>query len=108
MLNQRLALTALLAMAVIGAAAALADDFGLNWWTVDAGGQMWSIGGGFELSGTVGQPDAGAMTGGGFELTGGFWVSGVAGPAVCPGDTNCDGRVNFADIDPFVALLGSN
>ena len=25
----------------------------------------------------------------------------------CAGDTNCDGRVTFADIDPFVAALGS-
>ena len=22
-----------------------------------------------------------------------------------PGDANCDGRVNFGDIDPFVALI---
>jgi hypothetical protein len=105
MLNQRLALTALVALTVIGAAATLADDFDLNWWTVDGGGTMWSTGGGFELSGTIGQPDAGAMTGGGFELTGGFWVSGVAGPAICPGDMNCDGRVTFADIDRFVEAL---
>lgn len=27
-------------------------------------------------------------------------------PALCPGDTNCDGVVNFKDIDPFVAALG--
>jgi len=25
---------------------------------------------------------------------------------VCPGDVNCDGRVTFADIDPFVEALG--
>ena len=25
---------------------------------------------------------------------------------ICPGDTNCDGRVTFADIDPFVLALG--
>lgn len=27
-------------------------------------------------------------------------------PALCPGDTNCDGTVNFKDIDPFVTALG--
>lgn len=27
-------------------------------------------------------------------------------PAPCAGDTNCDGAVTFADIDPFVARLG--
>jgi formylglycine-generating enzyme required for sulfatase activity len=26
--------------------------------------------------------------------------------AACPGDTNCDGRVTFGDIDPFVEALG--
>lgn len=28
-------------------------------------------------------------------------------PGGCPGDVNCDGVVNFADIDPFVAALGA-
>ncbi len=28
------------------------------------------------------------------------------GPQLCPGDMNCDGRVTFADIDPFVEALG--
>jgi len=27
------------------------------------------------------------------------------GPTICHGDMNCDGRVTFADIDPFVAAL---
>jgi hypothetical protein len=27
-------------------------------------------------------------------------------PVVCPGDVNCDGVVNFFDIDPFVTVLG--
>lgn len=52
-----------------------AGDFGLDWWTVDGGGVMRATGGEFELSGTVGQPDAGVMAGGDFELTGGFWVA---------------------------------
>jgi hypothetical protein len=29
----------------------------------------------------------------------------VVAPALCPGDMNCDGRVTFADIDPFVEAL---
>jgi hypothetical protein len=28
------------------------------------------------------------------------------GPALCPGDTNCDGEITFADIDNFVEALG--
>ena len=33
-----------------------------------------------------------------------FWAVPPA-LAACPGDTNCDGRVTFADIDPFVEAL---
>jgi hypothetical protein len=51
-------------------------DFSIDWWTIDGGGDMWITGGNFELSGTIGQPDASTvvMTGGDFELTGGFWT----------------------------------
>ena len=86
----------------------LADDFTVAWWTYDAGGVISAAGGDYELSGTIGQPEAGVvMTGGGFELSGGFWMGVAAGPAICPGDTNCDGQVDFADINPFVdALVG--
>ena len=34
-----------------------------------------------------------------------FALYGVQGPQPCSGDTNCDGRVTFADIDPFVEAL---
>jgi hypothetical protein len=66
--------------------------YDLSWSTVDGGGR-YSAGGGYWLGGTVGQPDAGApMTGGSFELTGGFWnikgeypnAVGVAGASVRP------------------------
>ncbi len=40
--------------------------------TIDGGRVMRSLGGEFELSGTLGQPDAAVMEGGGFELKGGF------------------------------------
>ena len=49
----------------------------LSWWTVDGGGQMYSIGGGYQLGGTIGQPDAGVLTGGGYTLGGGFWRGGA-------------------------------
>ena len=39
-----------------------------------AGGGGTSTGGTYQVSGTIGQPDAsGAMTGGSYSLTGGFW-----------------------------------
>ncbi len=47
--------------------------YDLSWWTVDGGGYTFSSGGSYTLGGTVGQPDAGGMIGGGYTLIGGFW-----------------------------------
>lgn len=45
--------------------------------TIDGGGGI-SQGGGFKMSGTVGQADASLkVSGGGFQLSGGFWAEGV-------------------------------
>lgn len=49
-----------------------AQPFSLDWHTIDGGGGT-STGGVFTVSGTIGQPDAGAMSGGPFTLQGGFW-----------------------------------
>src|SRR3989304_4093527 len=76
-------------------AAAVAQQFEVSRFTIDGGGVMRSTGGDFELSGTIGQPDAGAMTGGDFTLNGGFWFEGV------PSDCNEDGVGNLFDYDPF-------
>ena len=95
----------LAALALLFAATALADEFSLDWYSIDGGGDMWGYGGDYEWSGTVGQPDAGVvMTGGGFELTGGFWA-GV--PPYAVGDLNCNGAVGFDDINPFVLYLSN-
>ena len=67
--------------------------------TIDGGGVMRSSGGDFELSGTIGQPDAGIMTGGGFQLTGGFWIESP------PTDCNDDGIVSLLDHETFTACL---
>ncbi len=51
----------------------LAQSYSIDWFTMDGGGGS-STGGVYSLSGTIGQPDAGApMTGGQYSLTGGFW-----------------------------------
>src|SRR5881396_96795 len=52
--------------------AALAQSYSIDWFTIDGGGGT-SAGGVYSVSGTIGQPDAGAMSGGNFSLTGGFW-----------------------------------
>jgi hypothetical protein len=52
----------------------LATPYAIDWWTVDGGGGT-STGGGYTVSGTIGQPDAGGpMTNGQYSVTGGFWV----------------------------------
>ena len=62
-----------LAALLVGSQALLGQNFTLDWYKV-AGGGGASTGGVYAVSGTVGQPDAsGAMTGGGYSLTGGFW-----------------------------------
>jgi hypothetical protein len=76
--------------------------FDLSWYTIDGGGATFSIGGGFELGGTIGQPDAGGpMIGSGFSLTGGFWPGAGPGINTCPADIappGGDGLVNTADL----------
>ena len=47
--------------------------FDAEWYTIDAGGATYLGGGPFSLGVTAGQPEPGAMSGGDFELAGGFW-----------------------------------
>ena len=67
--------------------------------TIDGGAIMQSEGGGFELSGTIGQPDAGVLEGGDFTLSGGFWFE------LAKGDCEDDGDVDLSDYDLFTACL---
>jgi len=61
-------------MVLAGSQAALqAQSYSIDWYKV-AGGGGTSTGGVYGVSGTIGQPDAsGAMTGGNYSVTGGFW-----------------------------------
>jgi hypothetical protein len=79
------------------------QGFDVSWWTIDGGGAS-STGGAYIISGTAGQPDAGTLSGGGFTLSGGFWA-GIK--SIRRGDLNCDGAVDFKDINPFVLLLSN-
>ena len=49
----------------------------LSWYSIDGGGGMFSTGGGYSLGGTIGQPDAGTLSGGSYALQGGFWSGGA-------------------------------
>jgi hypothetical protein len=49
-------------------------QYSLDWYKI-AGGGGGSTGGVYSVSGTIGQPDAsGAMSGGPYSVTGGFWA----------------------------------
>jgi hypothetical protein len=51
---------------------ARAQTYDLSWFSIDGGGGT-SSGGAYSVSGTIGQPDAGALSGGNYTLVGGFW-----------------------------------
>ena len=51
--------------------------YDLSWWTVDGGGSTLGGEGGYALSGSIGQPDAGALVGSDYSLSGGFWTGGL-------------------------------
>ncbi len=87
-------------VSIMLASAAQSQTYEINWYTIDSGGEMFTSGGPFELSGTIGQHDAGTLTGGTFELAGGFWA--VAFAASCPPDLNGDGFVNTQDFLLFL------
>lgn len=86
-------------LVIVGVSSTLAEDFEVSRSTIDGGGMMFSTGGDFELSGTIGQPDAGVMSGGEFELAGGFWFP------LSLDDCNSDGWVNLNDYDDFDGCL---
>ena len=51
---------------------ASAQSYSIDWFTIDGGGGT-STGGVYSVTGTIGQPDAGHMSGGNYTLDGGFW-----------------------------------
>ena len=101
----RVLVTTMVAAAILGLGGAgfaeppAGGGFEITRSTIDGGGVMRSTGGDFELSGTIGQPDAGVMTGGEFQLTGGFWFG------TDPTDCNDDGLINRFDHADFTACV---
>jgi hypothetical protein len=90
-LSQSVMFVALMLTVVAGAPFELVSE------RVSGGGGMRITGGGFSLSGTIGQPEAGGMSGGDFRLTGGFWFE------TPPGDCNGNGAVELLDFELFTA-----
>jgi len=64
--------SALIVCAWFCGAAAFAQSFSIDWFSMDGGGGT-STGGVYTISGTIGQTDAGRLTGGSYTIEGGFW-----------------------------------
>ncbi len=86
------------------ARAQMGPNLDLSWNTIDGGGGF-STGGAFELRGTIGQPDAGLVSGGSIALRGGFWPG--AGPPACYPDCNNSGTLTIADFGCFQAAFAA-
>lgn len=65
---KKLLLTFFVGMAAVPVLA----QYSIDWYSVDGGGGTCT-GGVYSVTGTIGQPDAGAMSGGNYTLVGGFW-----------------------------------
>lgn len=68
-----------LSIGLVQAKAPIAPTTGyeVTWYSIDSGGYMVNTGGSYSLGGTIGQPDAGTLSGGGYTLNGGFWSGAV-------------------------------
>ena len=94
----------LLAWTPTSANAQVGGPFDLSWNSIDCGGASAaapSTGGIYEVSGVIGQPDAGSLAGGIFDVAGGLL------PAMgshCRADYDGNGRVEPADVSLFITV----
>ena len=81
-MKQRALFLTLLGLLLLTAVAlAQSSGYSLSWWTVDGGGGYSEGQDAYTLIGTIGQPDAGAMSGEGYNLYSGFWPGGAVAAA---------------------------
>lgn len=59
-------------LGLLGILVGLHAQYAIDWHTIDGGGGT-STGGVYTVTGSIGQPDAGRMTGWPYALEGGFW-----------------------------------
>jgi hypothetical protein len=72
----------------------------IEWWSVDNGGSV-STGGAWQLTSTIGQPDAGDLAGGAFVLEGGFEIRRpAAGPSVFSDGFESGGTGAWSSVTP--------
>lgn len=105
-MNRRIILAQLALAVGIMSATVIADNltgpgsYDLSWNTIDGGGGT-SSSGAYQLTSTIGQPDANdiALTGGAYTLFGGFWRGAIQS---CQADITGN---NIVDIDDLVKVI---
>ena len=80
-MNQRVVLLSAVIPALLGVSTALGQTYAVNWYTIDGGGTSRSENDTYVLRGTIGQPDAGDLSGEEYVIRGGFWASRAQGAA---------------------------
>ena len=63
--------------------------YDLTWSTLDSGGHSSTVVNGYQLEGTIGQADAGALSGGTYVLSGGFWSDSAPTGMPCATIVDC-------------------
>jgi hypothetical protein len=66
-------LTTFVLLSTLAGLRLVAQTYSIDWSTIDGGGGT-SAGGIYAISGSIGQPDAGQMSGGSDTLIGGYWA----------------------------------
>lgn len=65
------------------------NGYDLTWSTLDSGGHSSAVVNGYQLAGTIGQADAGALSGGAYVLSGGFWSDSAPIGTPCATTVDC-------------------
>jgi hypothetical protein len=97
-----------IAALALAASPALAQPFEIDWYTIDGGGVSNLSGGTFTLDATIGQPDAGVLTGGSTELLGGFWAVPFPPQPCNIADLAMPfGQLTFGDVGAFITAFNA-
>ena len=107
LIDRSIAVAVLAAATMFGASSVVFAQSGggyhVNWHTVDGGGVMFATGGQYAVSGTIGQPDAGPLSGGDYCVEGGFWVFPAQPPA--PQTPAADPFGSHVDKNRYISMV---
>ena len=101
-MNTRTWMTTLLLL--LGGTGSAFGQLDLSWNTIGPGGHVDMAAGTLTLGGTIGEMDAGSMSGGSLKLRGGFWA-GIQFNS-CSGDVNGDGVTDLTDLALVLSDFG--